>query len=319
MPLPRLTAEPSVRPPARQRRSLRGLGISIAALAIAAGVAFAPAVPSWDGVGAAWTSFLPWSAVLLVLLGAAAVIRRAWWGLSAVIIAAMVWSGVFVPQLIPVNVATGTADLTVATQNIGAANTDPQATARALVASGAGIVSMQEIAGSAGEATALLDGEFLDSATVGTVGVWSQWAMDDPQPLELGLGWARALRTVVHHPNGDIAVYAVHLPSIRPGDTDDRDAGVRELAALVAADTADRVLVLGDLNTATTDPMLDALTSEMTDSREAVKGGFGFTWPASFPVTRPDHVLARGLTPVSDSVLDAGGSDHRAVLVGLAL
>jgi endonuclease/exonuclease/phosphatase (EEP) superfamily protein YafD len=28
-------------------------------------------------------------------------------------------------------------------------------------------------------------------------------------------------------------------------------------------------------------------------------------------------VLARGLTPVSDQVLAAGGSDHRLVLVGL--
>lgn len=319
MPLPRLPAESPARPPASRRRSLRGLGISIAAVVVAIGIGAAAFLPSWDGVGVAWTSLLPWTAVLLVLLAATALIRRAWWGLSAVIIAAMVWSGVFVPQMIPANLAAGTADLTVATQNIGAANTDPQATARALVATGAGIVSMQEIAGSAGAATAVLDGEYLDTAMVGTVGVWSQWEMDDPQPLELGLGWPRALRTVVHHPDGDIAVYAVHLPSVRPGHTDDRDAGIEQLAALVAADPAGRVLVVGDLNTATTDPMLDTLTASMADSRETVKGGFGFTWPAAFPVTRPDHVLTRGLTAVSDSVLDAGGSDHRAVLVGLRL
>ena len=318
MPLPRLTAEPPARPPVRQRRSLRGLGISVAAVTVAAGIAFSARIPSWDGVGAAWTSFLPWTAVLLILLGAAAVIRRAWWGLSTVIIAAMVWSAVFVPQLIPATTA-ATADLTVATQNIGAANADPQAAARALVATGAGLVAVQEIAGTAGAATAVLDSQYLDSATVGTVGVWSQWPMDEPEPLELGLSWARALRTVVHHPGGDIAVYAVHLPSVRPGDTDDRDAGIRELAALVAADPAERVLVVGDLNTATTDPVLNTLTDSMADSREVVKGGFGFTWPASFPLTRPDHVLSRGLTAVSDAVLDAGGSDHRAVVVGLDL
>jgi vancomycin resistance protein VanJ len=55
----------------------------------------------------------------------------------------------------------------------------------------------------------------------------------------------------------------------------------------------------------------------MSDSRQAVGGGLGFTWPAVFPLTRPDHVLARGLTPVSDQALAAGGSDHRLVLVGL--
>jgi vancomycin resistance protein VanJ len=137
------------------------------------------------------------------------------------------------------------------------------------------------------------------------------------------MDWARSFRVVVHHPQGDIAVYAVHLPSVRPGYTDSRDQAVADLAALVAADPAETVLVMGDLNTATTDPTLTVLTDEstasLTDSREAVKGGFGFTWPATFPLTRPDHVLGRGLTPVFDQVLAAGGSDHRAVLVGLNL
>jgi vancomycin resistance protein VanJ len=154
---------------------------------------------------------------------------------------------------------------------------------------------------------------------VSTVGLWSKWALDEPTPLELGLSWARAFRVVVHHDEGDIAVYVVHLPSVRPGDTAARDQALTELTALVAADSASRVLVMGDLNTASTDPALDSLTAEFADSRETVKGGFGFTWPAQFPLTRPDHVLSKGLTPVFDSVLAADGSDHRAVLVGLSL
>jgi vancomycin resistance protein VanJ len=333
MPQPRISAARSTAPPPiaphyraddqpprpHRRRSLRGLGIAAAAVLIGAGVGFSSSIPSWDGVGAAWTSFLPWTLVLLVLLGAAAVIRQAWWGISAVLVATMVWSGVFVPQLIPSSAAAGTPDLMVATQNIGAANTDPVAAARALAASGAGIIAVQEIVGSDGTATSVLDAQYDNHALVNTVGLWSYWPMDTPQPLELGLSWARALRVVVHHPEGDIAVYAVHLPSVRPGDTAARDDAVAELAALVAADPAARVLVLGDLNTATTDPVLDTLTAQVTDSRETVKGGFGFTWPADFPLTRPDHVLGRGVTAVSDTVLPAVGSDHRAVLVGLNL
>jgi vancomycin resistance protein VanJ len=337
MPLPRISAAPPApgpwtgftqppvtpqpqQPASRRRRSLRGLGIGLAALVIAAGIGFAPLIPSANGAGAAWTSFLPWTVLLLVLLGAAAVIRRAWWGLSAVIVAALVWSVVFVPQMLPASVPGG-AQLTVATQNIGAANTDPLSSAQALVASGAGIVAVQEIVGS--DATAFLDAQYGYNARVSTVGLWSQWPMSEPEAFDLGMGWARSFRVVVHHPQGDIAVYAVHLPSVRPRYTDPRDQAVNELAALVAADPADKVLVMGDLNTATTDPTLAALTDEstasLTDSREAVRGGFGFTWPAQFPLTRPDHVLGRGVTPVFDEVLAAGGSDHRAVLVGLNL
>ena len=291
-----------------------------AALLIAAGIGFCLVHPVLDGVGAAWTSFLPWTLVLLVVLGAAAVIRRAWWGISAVLVATMVWSGVFVPQLIPASAAAAPPDLTVATQNIGAANTDPVAAARALAASGAGIIAVQEIVGSDGTPRPpCWTRSTTTTPLVSTVGLWSYWPMDAPQPLELGLSWARAMRVVVHHPEGDIAVYAVHLPSVRPRDTAARDDGVAELAALVAADPAARVLVLGDLNTATTDPVLDTLTAQVTDSRETVKGGFGFTWPADFPITRPDHVLGRGVTAASDTVLPAVGSDHRAVLVGLTL
>jgi vancomycin resistance protein VanJ len=253
-----------------------------------------------------------------VLLAAIAVVRRTWWGLSATIIAAMVWSITFVPQLMPARTA-ASADVLVATQNIGAANTDPAATVRGLLGTGAGLVAVQEITASAETAIGQLDAGYADQARVGTVGLWSQWGLEEPEPLELGLGWARAFRTVVHHPDGDIAVYTVHLPSVRPGDTAARDLAVTELAALVRADSAARVLVLGDLNTATTDSALTPLTDLLTDSREAVRGGFGFTWPATFPVTRPDHVLAKGLAPVSDQVMAAGGSDHRLVLVGLTL
>ena len=257
--------------------------------------------------------------LLLVVLGAIAVVRRAWWGQSAVIVAVLVWSAVFVPQMIPAAVPGGSTQLTVATQNIGAANTDPLSSAQALVASGAGIVAVQEIVGSDGAATNFLDAQYGYHARASTVGLWSQWPMSAPEPIELGMSWARSFRVVVHHSQGDITVYAVHLPSVRPGYTDARDQAIADLAALVAADPAEKVLVMGDLNTATTDPTLTALTGELTDSREAVKGGFGFTWPAKFPLTRPDHVLGRGLTPVFDQVMAAGGSDHRGVLVGLDL
>jgi vancomycin resistance protein VanJ len=307
-------------PPARRRRSRHGIGIAVAAAVVAAGIGFAPWIPSLNGAGAAWTSFLPWSALLLVLLGVAALIRRAWWGLAAVVAASVVWSAVFIPQLTPTASAGRVTDLTVATQNIGAANANPVASVRQLMATGAGIIAVQELSGTAGDdAAAALDGQYKYSERVGTVGLWSQWPLGTVTPLELGLGWPRALHATVHRSDGDLSVYVVHLPSVRPGDTAARDQGVSELAALVAADTAQRVIVLGDLNTASTDPALSSLTGELADSRQSVDGGFGFSWPTAFPMTRPDHVLSRGLTVVSDQVLAADGSDHLPVVAGFSL
>ncbi|MFC6616364.1 endonuclease/exonuclease/phosphatase family protein [Deinococcus radiophilus] len=41
--------------------------------------------------------------------------------------------------------------------------------------------------------------------------------------------------------------------------------------------------------------------------------GLGWTFPSASPALRIDHIFSRGLRPVRAEVLDAGGSDHRAV------
>lgn len=301
--------------PARRRR---GIGLAVLAVGLAAAIGFAPVLPSLNGVGAAWTSFLPWSAALISLLAIVATLRRAWIGLIAVLVAAIVWSVMFVPRLIPTAAAGGAADLVVATQNVGVGNPDPVTTLNSVAAAGAGLLAVQEIAGPSGEAAArTLDAQFADSARVGTVGLWSRWPLGTVKPLKLGFDFARALRVPVQHPSGELVAYVVHLPSVRPGDTAARDAAVEELSGLIQAESASRVLVMGDLNTATTDPTFGVLTAELADSRTTVNGGFGFSWPAALPMTRPDHVLSRGLTAVSDEVVDTGGSDHLAVVAGL--
>jgi vancomycin resistance protein VanJ len=75
-------------------------------------------------------------------------------------------------------------------------------------------------------------------------------------------------------------------------------------------------VVLGDLNTAPTDRVFTPLTRLLRDAQADAGRGFGFTWPASVPVTRPDHVLYRGLTPTDAGVLRTPASDHRAVTAG---
>jgi vancomycin resistance protein VanJ len=109
-------------------------------------------------------------------------------------------------------------------------------------------------------------------------------------------------------------VYVVHLPSIRLGASGFASAARDESAALlgarIAADPADRLLVVGDLNGTVQDRGLDPLTSRL----DVPASGFAFSWPASLPVARIDQVLGRGAVVTEVSSLDATGSDHLPVV-----
>src|SRR5699024_769487 len=104
------------------------------------------------------------------------------------------------------------------------------------------------------------------------------------------------------------------MPSVRPGQESLRNSALDTLSETIAADDADRIIVAGDFNSGSTDRYFEQLDQQLTGTREAVGGGFGFTWPSVFPVVRLDHIMVRGLEPVGDEVLDRGTSDHRAVV-----
>jgi vancomycin resistance protein VanJ len=160
-----------------------------------------------------------------------------------------------------------------------------------------------------------MDSHYEYAEVQGSVGLWSKWPMSAPQEVDLGLQWVRAFATTISTDHGDVRFYAVHVPSVRPGQESMRNAALRTLSEQVASDPAERVIVAGDFNSASSDRYFEQMTDELTDSRESVGGGFGFTWPSRLPVTRLDHSLSRGLEPVADEVMDRGTSDHRAVLV----
>ncbi len=75
--------------------------------------------------------------------------------------------------------------------------------------------------------------------------------------------------------------------------------------------------MLGDLNGTTDDRAFTDLTSRLTSAQEAAGNGFGFTFPAMFPVARIDQILVRGVEPKSSWVLPATGSDHLPVGAGI--
>ena len=90
------------------------------------------------------------------------------------------------------------------------------------------------------------------------------------------------------------------------------------LADAISNDPAQRLILAGDLNTASTDRSLEGLTGQLTEAR-STGGGFGFTWPASLPMVRLDHVLSRGLTVTGSEVLGRTGSDHRPIKASFVL
>jgi vancomycin resistance protein VanJ len=95
--------------------------------------------------------------------------------------------------------------------------------------------------------------------------------------------------------------------------TASRNIGVQALGHAIAADPSKRVVLLGDLNGTMDDRAFAGLTAQLRSAQDVAGDGFGFTWPASFPVIRIDQILVRGVEPDSSWVLPANGSDHRPV------
>jgi vancomycin resistance protein VanJ len=213
--------------------------------------------------------------------------------------------------------ATGATSLTVASENIHAGNAAAGAIATSLAARHPDVIALQELDATSRSAVATaLDATYPYSRIVGTVGVWSRIPIGGEQRLDLGLGWDRALWVDLDTPGTPTRIYAVHLASVRPGQYEQRDRMLANLTATLRSDPASRIVVVGDFNSASTDRAFAPLTRVVQEASQSDLG-FGFTWPAKFPVARLDHALTRGLTTVTSTVLPDNGSDHRGILVGM--
>jgi vancomycin resistance protein VanJ len=263
-----------------------------------------------DGPGTLLESGLPWLGLLVVAVAVGALVRAAWLGLALTLIPAVVWASMFGPQLLD-SPPGGAHDLRVVTQNMYAGNTEPSATVARLVAKRPDLVAVEERVGTASTA---LDKAYPYRTRFGTVGLWSRWPLHGAHEIDLGLGWPRALTTQVTTPHGALTVYVAHLSSARPGRTQSRDATLHHLADAVRADGSQRLLVLGDLNTSTYDRAMSSLIPPLHEAQNTAGRGFGFTWPAATALTRPDHILYRGLKARDAYAVHTVGSDHRAAL-----
>ena len=287
---------------------------AVAAVGLAAVLALHRLVPG--ALGTALDSGLPWLGLLVPALLTVAALRRSSRTFVVCLLPAVFWAAMFGPVLVSRSTG-GHHDLRVATLNLGAANPTPDAALRAVLSAAPDVLVLQELTrANLRAAHARLVEGYAYHAVTGTVGLWSTLPLTETGPVDIGIGWTRALRATVPSADGPVRIYAAHLASARPAATEERDGTIAALAAAVSADESARVLVVGDLNTATTDRQFDAF-APLRDTQQEAGAGFGFTWPAELPVMRPDHILQRGMTTQRSWVVRAPGSDHRAVLAEL--
>ncbi|MEV6652647.1 endonuclease/exonuclease/phosphatase family protein [Streptomyces sp. NPDC051219] len=303
-------------------RVLASLAVLVAALLV-----FHAQVPNAVGnLGSLLEVFLPWLGLAVPVLLALALLRRSAVALLALLLPTAAWVNLFGGLLLPEN--RGPRDITAVQHNVSDENADPAGTARTLAEARPDLIALEELTPAALPAyEKSLAPAYPHHVVEGSVGLWSKHPLTDSRPVDIrpkGIGadteWNRGLRSTVRTAgHGEIAVYVAHLPSVRVGlsgfGSDWRDESAGLLGAAVAAEPLDRVLLLGDLNSTVDDRGLSPVASQMTTAGQ----GFAFSWPASFPVARIDHVMTRAATVTSLWSLPRTGSDHLPVAARVRL
>ena len=310
----------------------RGPVLTALALLLAAVMLLHAHIPNWRwNLGSLVETFLPWLGLLIPVLLAGALRRRSASALVALVLPAVVWLNLFGGALSDKSRPGGF--LTVASENVDAGNPDPAGTARDLAASGAEVLALEEMTPqAAGTYETALAKAYPYHVLEGTVGLWSKLPLSDTRPIDIidygplaaakpadeKMASDRALRTTVATDHGPLTVYVAHLGSVRVNPKAgfwifSRDIGVQVLGQAIAADPSKRVVLLGDLNGTMDDRAFAGITAQLHSAQAMAGNGFGFTWPASFPVLRIDQILVRGVEPDNSWVLPANGSDHRPV------
>ncbi|MFF3469047.1 endonuclease/exonuclease/phosphatase family protein [Streptomyces sp. NPDC002619] len=332
---------------ARIHRAIRALpgpgpwkrGLVLAALALVLGLLMLLHTQITDrgGLGSLVETFLPWFGLFVPVLLAAALWRRSASAVVALLLPVTVWLSLFGGLLGDKSQSGG--DLTVVSHNVGAENPDPAGTARALAASGADVLALEELTEEArGTYEKGLAKAYPYHTVQGTVGLWSKLPLSNTQPVdikqdvgplgdtkpaEVKMAYNRAMRTTVATDQGPLAVYVAHLGSVRVNPragfwTDSRDRNAQALGEALATEQNERVVLLGDLNGTMDDRAFAGITSQLRSVQDAAGDGFGFSWPAKFPVARIDQILVRGVEPKSSWLLPETGSDHLPVAAGIS-
>ncbi|ADB31438.1 Endonuclease/exonuclease/phosphatase [Kribbella flavida DSM 17836] len=321
-------AERPPRGPARRSRTggkwRRGRLIAVLAVLSALPLLFHRHVPNSIGnLGSLLDTFLPWVGLAVPVLAVAALVRRSATAGVALLVPAVVWGLMFGNLLIP-GKGGGPYDLRVLSHNVDAANPDPARTAQQLLAADADVMALEEITSADLKVyKKQFAATYPHVVTRGTVALWSKFPVEESASVDVGFAWTRALRAEVSTPEGKVAFYVAHLASVRIGTSgftsNQRNETIKQLGQQIAGEKLAGVVVMGDFNGTANDRSLAPVTAGLRSAQGAAGQGFGFTWPAKFPMARIDHIMVRGVTPTKAWVMDPTGSDHRPVVAELTV
>ncbi|TWD82855.1 vancomycin resistance protein VanJ [Kribbella amoyensis] len=298
--------------------------IAVLAVLTALPLLFHRRVPnSFGNMGSLLDTFLPWVGLAIPVLAVAALVRRSATAGVALLVPIAVWSMMFGHLLIPSSNG-GAYDLRVLSHNVDAENPDPAATAKELLTADADVMALEEITSADLKVyKAKFAKAYPHVVTRGTVALWSKFPVEESRSVDVGFSWTRALRAEVSTPEGKVAVYVAHLASVRIGasgfTSNQRNDTIKQLGQQIATEKRAGVVLMGDFNGTANDRSLAPITAGLRSAQGAAGHGFGFTWPAKFPMARIDHIMVRGVTPTKAWVMEQTGSDHRPVVAELRI
>jgi len=305
-------------------------------------------VPDAKGVGSLLETWLPWIGVPVgVLLVAACIVhtRRA---LVATLVAAAVWTVLYGPALLPRG-SSAPAQLRVFSEDVNGNSHEATASGAMALAQHADVVALEDMysAVSASSAVTALNNAYANHVTEYGFGLWSRYRISEVTPITLSAQQAGqsqslgsddadlaasssaapvigALEASLVTPHGTLVVYLVHLPQPvlgSQGFAKARDQAFSQFVGIIRRNPAQHLAVIGDINVAATDRQFSQLTRAdgLTSAQQAAGDGYGFTWPAEFPIVRLDDVLTRGMQPLRSAVLPsiASGQTHLPIQVDL--
>lgn len=222
----------------------------------------------------------------------------------------------------------GTVRFTVTHSNAYFRNTDPDAAAAALLASGSDILAITEFTADL-EASLLAQGAAaVYTERVGTpstqrygVALYSRYPIVASEVTAIG-NQTGIVATISVRDSRMRLVVAHPLPGVKRTNLDLLADDLRAIGE-VARSPGDPTIVVGDFNASRWHPDFRELLDDFADAHEVLGRGWSMSWPADRwypPFVRLDHILlGSGTTVIAIDDFDVPGSDHRATTARLAL